>query len=302
MRIGVCLAVWLVAAPAAAAPGLQLDVQGVCDVGPALDRARELLGHDPFDPAARDLGRIRTSTTSDGVVAELTIETADGRLLGPRTLQAASCDRLVADLAVVIAMTVSALPEPAPALPPPPAVPPIPSPPAVPHAHPSRSRFAFDAIAGISADGIHHDSSHTSGDVALRARTSHVAVELAVELAVPTSLTLANGASVHASTAMFALRPCLPLGPISACAVAAAGWTSGEASGVLVSHPGTLPVLYSGAGVDYERALGGRFALRLRAETRVNLIGARFEINGMPVTSSARVEGWLGLDAIAHLP
>ena len=302
MRLGVCLAVCFVAAPAAAAPGLQLDVHGVCDVGPALAGARELLGHDPFDPASRDVGRIRTSTASDGVVAELTIETADGRTLGPRTLHAATCDQLVADLAVVIAMTVSALPAPLPVLPPAPAVPAMPPPPELPHAHASRTRLAFDAIAGISADGIHHDSSHTSGDIALRARTGRVAVELAVELAVPTSLTLANGANVHATTAMFALRPCLPLGPIAACAVAAAGWTSGEASGVLVSHPGTLPVAYGGGGIDYERALGGRFALRLRAETRVNLIGARFEINGMPVTSSARVEGWLGLDAIAHLP
>ena len=302
MRVGVCLAVWLVAAPAAAAPGLQLDVQGVCDVGPALAGARELLGRDPFDPAAPDLGRIRTSATADGVVAELTIETADGHTLGPRTLHAASCDQLARELAVVIAMTVSALPAPAPAIAPPPAPPPAPVSAPPPRAHAPRRSFAFDAIAGISADGVHHDSSHTSGDVAVRARRGRLAVELALELAVPTNLTLANGATVHATTAMFALRPCTPIGPISACAIAAAGWTSGEASGVLASHPGTLPVLYSGAGIGYERALGGRFALRVRAETRVDLIGARFEINGMPVTSSARVEGWLGLDAIAHLP
>lgn len=299
MRFVLCVAVCAASATAAADPSLRLDVQGDCDVTAALASARELLGRDPFDPAATDLVHVRAQSGAGGASGELSIEFSDGRTLGPRRLQAVDCEQLSSSLAIVIAMAVTALPM---------TTAPAPRAKAEPSAEGVSARAArshralyFDAIGGI-AESLGGDSSRASGMVALRARSRSLATELALEIALPGDLALANGASVHLSTVAFALRPCMPVGPLSACAIAAAGWTSGQATGVIMPHPATLPIVEAGAGVAYELGLSDRFALRARAETRVHVVGARFEINEMPVSSTSPIEAWFGLDAVARIP
>ena len=138
---------------------------------------------------------------------------------------------------------------------------------------------------------------------AWRVRVARAAIDVLLELSAPSDRLLANGTSqVTTSIVALGVRPCTPIGPISACAIVSAGEVFGRASSVLASDPGTLPFADVGVGVGYEHALTANLSVRARADLRVNVLTARFEVDQMPVWSNPRFEGWLGLDAIARIP
>ncbi len=246
--------------------------------------------------------RIRTHVNPDGASAELTVEAA-GRITGPRIVAATDCEHLLSTLAVVIATAVTTLPVASAA---PPIASQVPEPTTIVRSDAPRSspvrQLAFDVVAGISG-GLDREGPRAGADAGLRVRVARAAIDVLLELSAPSDHLLANGTSqVTTSIVGLAVRPCTPIGPISACAIVAAGEVFGRASSVLVSDPGTLPFADVGVGVGYEHALTANLTIRTRAELRVNVLTARFEVDQMPVWSNPRFEGWLGLDAIAHIP
>jgi hypothetical protein len=292
----------LVSGTASAEPTLRLDVRGDCDLDGAWASVREMLGRDPVDTSSATIVHVHTHAHADRATGELSIETAAGQAFGPRRVEAKDCPRLATSLAVVLATAVMSLPDPPPQSA---SAAPQPTSAVVPDAQrapvPVHSPLEFDAIAGI-ADGTGDSIARVTSLVAVRAQRGAFAVEVGSEIAVPSDVAVADGASVHLSTVIFAARPCARLGPVTACVLAAAGWATGSATGVTKPHSVTLPIIGTGAGGAYEHALTSRFALRIRAEARVNVVDARFEVSKMPVVSTPRVEGWLGLDAIARIP
>lgn len=286
---------------ASASPALRLEVEGDCKLDALADQTSQLLGRDPFDVRALEVVHVRTRLVDQGASAELAVDTADERVLGPRTLEASDCDHLAAAVAVVLATAIPELPSDA-----------TPTPLAVSDVSPrlappekqavAPNPVTFDAIAGV-ASTLSSDGSHAGATAALRVRRQSRSIELGLEVRASSELRLPNMMTrVNTTPATLAVRPCQQAGSIALCAIGAAGWISGDAAGVVAASPAALPIVQIGTGATWEHPLGDRFAVRARAEVRANVLGARFEIDQMAVWSSARVEAWFGIDAVARIP
>ena len=272
-----------VMATTAAADPRRLDVVGdACDTSSLADQVAS-------DPDA--IASVHVELVAP-FAARISFDDGDGHVIGPRVIDAASCDELVASVALVIAMTpahakpLAPIPEPAPEI----------TRTIVAPAPPRIGRW--DALAG-GAGSI--DTGGLVERVALGARYRRGDRSIAAELRgdLPDEHALASG-RVDVLRAELAIVPCLHRGAFAACGLAVAGLWRGSGIGLVTEQAAFAPELAVGARIAWETALTARLGLRAHLDADALVTTTRFDVDAMPVWTSPRVEATAGLSLIAR--
>lgn len=243
---------------------MRLEVEGSTETRSCANaevlRARiaERLGRDPFTDTRDGSARLRVvfARKRGGFSGAVLLEGAGGERLGARTLErdGATCDPLVTDVVLVVAVLLEDLaprPEPTGEPPPPPPPPPDPPParaepaPAPPPA-PATDRVHVDfALGGGTAVGL-SPSPAAAGEVVTGLDVSRLRIEASGRVTLPAS----SGGDVAVRTQIVTgrLAPCYGFRVLSPCATLAIGRIEGEAAGTGVVAARSAGQLYAGAG------------------------------------------------------
>jgi hypothetical protein len=289
--VRVLIALVMMASIASAEPR-RLDVVGTaCDVTTLADQVVKL-GGERFDAGARAIAFVELVAPFG---ARVSFDDGDGRVSGPRVIDAPSCEELVASIALVIAMTRATAPH-GPA--------PIPD-------HdlaitrsveigPPPPTEGWDAIVG-GAGSV--DTSRLGGRLALGARWRRGDRSLGAELRgdLPDDHTLAIG-RVDVYRADLAIVPCLHRGELAACGLATIGIWRGSGVGLATERAVFAPVAALGLRVAWEPAITRRLTLRAHIDADALVTTTRFDVDAMPVWASPRVEATAGLSLLARFP
>ncbi len=221
-----------------------------------------------------------------------------GRPAGHRALEAASCDVLVDDLALAIAVVLASPPtEPQP--PGADEVPTVSNPPAIEqvltleHGATWQLGLLGGAATTVRGTGV--------ADIGARVKRGWWSLASVLVHASGEDLSVAPGV-VHISRGEVALLPCLHVGRGVACADVAGGWISGSSGGFTSSTTATMPFAATGLRVGWEQPVAGWLAVQVYFEGRVALTANRFFIDDMAVWTDSRLEAWAGIAAVAHIP
>jgi hypothetical protein len=275
----------------------RLEESGACEG--VRERVVALVGRDPFTAVAATTIAVTSEASPSGASASLSIAVA-GRPAGHRALAAASCAVLVDDLALAIAVVLASPPE-VEARPPDAAVevPPSLDMPAIELTRDDGTASAWQlAMLGGAAT-----STRGTAAAVLGLRVKHGALSLTAGLALDSADDLAvPPGTVSVSRSELSLLPCLHVGRAVACTDLAAGWISGTASGFASSATAAMPFAALGLRLAWEQPLVDWLAVQGFIEGRVALTANRFLIDDMAVWTGSRVEAWLGIAAVAHIP
>ena len=275
------------AARAAAEPSFALVYQAPDGAGcPTEDAVRASvageLGYDPWDPVddgASPRIRVAIRAVRGGVRGRVEMRETDGRTLGARELEAASCAELAGALALAIAVAIDPLhaapPAPPPATPPRPATaPPPPAPPPLalsrPAAPPSKRPRLVDELRLRVAFGVQGTVDAAPGPtfgfmgrVGFVLRRWSLAVELRGDL--PGSADV-DGGRVSASTMAAFLVPCVAHRVVAFCVLGGAGAQDVAGSGYLLSRESWVPYAAFGARLEFELAVSRSMAVLLHVD------------------------------------
>jgi hypothetical protein len=258
-------------------------------LGPTMN---ELMGREVLvDEAPLE---IRVAVVEHGERRAARMELVEaGRVHGVRTIEAASCQELVAAMGVVLSLAMrdrDAL-----------------------TANTSSARDTRDA-GDVSPPGMRviegalHAIGGAAGDdwqlglaPSARLRLGARSAAFEVELRAPDE-TVAGEGSLRVTSLAAALTPCLHRGSVAACAVLAGGWTRAQSRGLFDPRDVRVPLLAGGLRAEWQPFAVGRFALRARGEVRANAYQAEFLVDQMPAWTARRWEAWLGLGVVAQIP
>jgi hypothetical protein len=266
-----------------------LDYRGACDERALRDEVDRLASPDPF---AREVPKltITVEPTSTGIRGTVSHAGA------ARTIEAATCDALVPELAFVIATILaqraSAIePQAAVKLPTPASAGEIKA-----NVAPPSPRARYEALVG----GALTDERAIVGSLGARLRGGRLS--LAVELAMSRSTIGDASAAVHVSRQSAIVAPCIHAGRVAGCATAEVGRVQGRGEGYAVSSTSTSPHAAVGMRASLEQRVGSRFAVGVRLDLTVALTRNRFLVDDMTVWQSSHAGASLGLFAIARIP
>jgi hypothetical protein len=273
MRLAIVAAALLAAAPASARPA-RLIATGSCTG--VRDAVTTLAGRDPFDGAA---------TLAIAVAAEpthATIVVGGAR----RELTGESCAAIVDAVALAIVI-VLAEPVVAPAMDVEPEAPPEQPAPAPP--------IGREVAIVVGA--------RSTRSLEVGGRLSGERGSLALVLAVGGGEAREVGSGrIAISRGDVELSPCLRLARAAICAALAAGWIAGDGTGFPQNSTAVTPYAGLGLRAGWEQPLARWLAVAAYVEGRAALTSTRFFVDAMPAWTSSRLEGWAGIDLIAHLP
>lgn len=299
MRGALALTLAMVAMPAADAAAdavarLAPSPHAACDLAALAPTVSGLVGRDVFVEDAPLVIRIAVAAQGDRRAARVELVERE-RVTGVRTLEAATCDELVAAMSVVLSLALRdreiAVDEPAPQAVERTAVVATIAPPQI-----NQLDASISAAGGAAGD---------AWDLALvpgvRVSRGARSLGLDVELRAPDEVAAGAG-RVRVSTIAITLVPCLRRRSIAGCGVVSTGWTRAAGEGLFDERVVRIPLFAAGARAEWEPFAFGRFAGQARAEVRANVHAAEFLVDQMPVWTSRRIEGWLGIGVVARIP
>lgn len=290
---------FLVLAPSAQAQAqgrARLIVRGdSCALDQLATHVTALLGRDPFALEARAVVRVEIRQASEGVAAEVTLVDASGVRTGPRSLAAADCDQLAAELPIVIATVMRSLPEP---------VPPVAQEIDVDHVEETATRqprpragTSLAILAGVSL------GERTEEVAGVRVRRGRGSLLLQARRANAEEVVVMPGASsIAVAQAALDLVPCAHASVVFACGLVSAGWLSGTSHGLVHVDRARLPLVAAGARIGAEYHLTDHIGFAVRTELRVLVTGAAFQVDRMTVWTSPGLEVAAGIDVFAQIP
>lgn len=313
MRIAIVALVLVVAArTAVAAP--ELVVQG--DACPM-----EALGDKVERVAAElDAGRVARRVIveverGEPLVARLWFEDEGGHRRGPREVSALSCDELIESIVLVISIALPEIareqagrPAPVAVAPAEPAV----TPPAEPIA-PARvgiesvavreptAGHAFDLGAYVgAASGMSSDGLNAQLVLGVRVARGRASAAVQVRADAPQERVVSEVGRIRIARAELSLAPCLRIGGLAGCAVGGVSFVRGSGLDLVSARRATIPLVVSGVRLIWEHGVSARIALRVHAEAQATLGDVTFAVDYMPVWSSPRAEGSVGVGLLAR--
>ena len=160
----------------------------------------------------------------------------------------------------------------------------------------SRSAPVFSAGAGAAAAVGLSPSLGAVGRLFGTASWSHVAVEVAAEASVPSTLHRADGAGVSQQVLLAGLAGCGVNGRWSVCLLGKAGEI--RVAGEGVDTPGTVSrlSLQTGLRLGLTQALGRRAQIVVHGDGLASLTRGIVTLDGMPVWTTPRIAAAVGLD------
>lgn len=284
----VSIALCLIAAPAAADVQARLEDSGVCDPTPLPERVDVLLGRAAFADDASLIVELATTTEGDRIRGTIVIGDR-----GRRVIEARDCTELVESAALVIAMVLS---QPVPATRPVRAI----EPPAIEETAPLPLRIRGELFAGLAGGRAGKDVQGAAVfGVGIRRGKGSFGLEL--QLTAPDRVTVQPG-HIVVTTGVIEGVACRHRSAIAVCATGAVGWISGRGVDLREVTSATTPYAALGARLGWQHALTSGTALRAHLGVRAPLTRNRFLVDAMTVWSTAPVEAWLGVSAIAQFP
>ena len=257
----------------------RLEEMGTC--GSVRERVEQLGGR--FVEDASTTIAVAADATEHGASGSFAI-LVGGDPQGRRAMEAANCDALLDDLALAIAMVLSA-----PTVPPP-----------VQQAPPER----FDEEPwqlGIVGGAATTPSGARSIDVGARVKRGAWSLGTRFVHVIDEDVAVAPG-MVHVSRSEIGLLACGHLGALFGCGDVVGGWISGSSSGFASGTQATMPSAAAGLRIGWEQPLVGWLALEAYMEGRAALTTNRFLIDDMAAWTGARFQAQLGIAAVAHFP
>ena len=323
------LIVLLVLARSATAAPIKVLENSACDAAGLVQRVEVLVGHDISD--GPDVLTVEMGRDRDDFVGHLV---AVGHSQPERVVRAGSCDELLDQLALVVAIALSsnATPQPQTTLPiittePPPTAP-APNPSSsspvssVSRAQPSETGPQADSVTTISlrADARARATSvdflaggafsatpdHYVGALVIGARLRRDNLSLGLELSIqtPTAVQVEPMEGINVWLSSLTAVPCigLHLANLSACGLASVGLAEASPHALASERTVLTPTGALGARLAWEHELTSHTGVRVHADVLATYASAQFDINGMDVWSTPGVAAWLGIDVLARFP
>lgn len=256
----------------------RLEEVGTC--GSVRERVEKLGTH--FFVGANTTIAVAADATETGASGSFAI-LVNGDPQGRRAMEAASCDALLDDMALAIAMVVSA--------PPPRVV--VEAPPAIVEEDP----WELGVLGGAATTA----SGETSIDLGARVKRGPWSLGLRFVHAIEDDIAVAPG-MVKVSRNEIGALACGHLGQLFACGDAAGGWISGDSSGFAKSAAATMPFAAAGLRLGWEQPIVDWLAIQAYVEGRAALTTNRLLIDDMAAWTGSRFEAQLGIAAVAHFP
>lgn len=252
-------------------------------------RVAERLGRDPFtdvEVAAQRRLRVTFGRRPGGFTGAVVLEDANGARLGTRSFDrsGATCEPLVADVVLVVAVLLEDLAPRTEEPPPPPAPAPAPEPPperpAAPAAPPAPARVLRIDV-GLGAGGVLGIAPRAAaaGEVIAAIDVGRARVEGGARVTLPASDEATVAVRSQAVTGR--LAPCYGWQVLSPCAVLAIGSVRGEATGSGVASSQSAGQLYAGAGAGLLSRVfvaGDLVFVRASLEVLAALVRAGFDV------------------------
>jgi hypothetical protein len=261
------------------------------------------LGYSPFREDASERVVVRIEPSGRGLDGRLEWRNEAGGWAGERTFPSRSgdCAELVRAMGFALAVqfqllaTEEAARSTAAPPPPPPTV--SAPPPSKPPAIASLPRGPNLAAGGGASAGV-----GLSADVTVVGRVfgavawSRVALELAAEVSVPSTLRRADGAGFSQQVFLASVAGCGLVSRWSACALAKVGEIRVAGDGVDTPATSAGLILQTGLRLALTQALGHRVYIAAHADGVALLTRGVVTLDGMPVWTTPRVAGTFGLD------
>jgi hypothetical protein len=297
----------------------QLDYVSVSDCPAAADFEEivaEHLGYSPFREDAPQRVIVRIEASGRGLEGLIEWRNESGGWAGERTFPSrnTNCGELVRAMGFAIALQFQLLaaaqagaprtaePPPAPraqtepAAPPTLSVSPVESSGHAATAKSTREPPSIVAGAGAAAGVGSSPNVAALGRLFGTVAWPHLAVELAAEASVPSTLHRADGAGFSQHVLLAGLAGCGVSGRWSGCLLAKAGQI--RVTGEGVDMPGTASGLFlqTGLRVAVTQALGHRAQLMVHADGLASLVRGIVTLDSMPVWTTPRVAATAGID------
>jgi hypothetical protein len=295
----------------------QLDYQAAtgCPLASELEAlVVRRLGRDPFRSDATESVVVRIELSGSELVGRFEWKDASGRWLGDRVFSSRSkdCHELVRVMGFTLALQFQLMatdaapeahatdvPEPAPAKPLEPAEPAIraaPPPPTavVPASAPSGPSFAIGGGASVGI-GL-APSAIALGRVFGTLAWSRVALELGVELSLPSSLHRSTGDGFSEQLLFGTGAACAKGSILSACLLTKLGEIRVSGEGVEQPLAASGVLLQSGVRLGVAHSLGRHAEIAAHASGVAQITHAVVTLSSMPIWSAPRVAGDLGAD------
>jgi hypothetical protein len=263
------------------------------------------LGYSPFREDASERVVVRIEPAGRGLDGRLEWRNETGGWAGERAFPSRSgdCAELVRAMGFALAVQFQLLATEeaarSTAIPPPPPAPPTISapPPSKPPAIASAPSGPSLAAGGGAAAGVGLSPDVTAlGRLFASAAWSHVALELAAEASVPSTLRRADGAGFSQQVFLASLAGCGLLSRWSACALAKVGEIRVSGDGVDAPATSAGIIFQTGLRLALTQALGHRVYIVAHADGLALLTRGVVTLDGMPVWTTPRVAGTFGLD------
>lgn len=278
------------------------------------------LGYDPFRVAARDRVVVRIEAGGRALAGRIEWRNVGGGSIGEQAFpsRTADCAELTRAMGFALALQIQLMAvtveetSPAPAAAPLPTAAPSPTP--TPPAAPSPAAQLAEALPGTSESpavprgpsllvgvGVSAGLGLSSDVVGLgrlfaTAGWSHVAVELAGEIAIPSTTRRPDGAGFSQEEFLASLAGCGVLSPWSLCAVGKVGELRVAGEGVDVPLTASGLMLQAGLRVAASYTLGRRTYIIAHAEGLARLTQGTITLDSTPVWTTPGFAGVLGLD------
>ena len=300
----VVFAVAVVVRVAAAAP-IRLQVSGDACSFDALEAQLELAGSEPLDTATLATVRIDVTEVAHAYEAQIFFDDGYGAIRGPRTVAAKTCTGLVSSVALVVSMGLQD--EPARTTEPTPRDPPVEATPVTATEawrEPTPRRGAPVMIDVFAGGGGGLTSHGLSGQLIIGARVRRgvVSLDAAVRADAPEQVAVAAMAMIEVRRAQLSLGPCLHAGTIAGCMIVSVGAFHGSSDGLTSARSVYSLAIAGGARATWERSITERVALRLYLGVDALLTTTVFDVDGMQVWRSPRIEASTGIGVLARFP
>ena len=283
----------------------------------------ERLGYDPFrdDAPTAIVATIRRGPT--GRRAETRLYDGAGRELGVRQLSSPhdDCVEIASAMALAISVAIDQIalarsiatvpaaaatppqPPPAPPLPPPPATPRTATTAPAPRPQPASAfrDLGLDAQLGVLATTGFGPGPTCGATLGVRVSHGALSIAIAARVDLPQAVAFRDGIVVALPIAGD-IEPCLRLGRVALCLLGTFGvrraWASGYAAANLVLDS---PLVAFGARLGWEHPIGGRFALRWRADAQLVTSQLALWIDGEVAWRSPPLTASVGVDLVLRL-
>ena len=293
---------------------MRLSTSGdVCALTDLSARVAEIVGRAPFDADAAESIVVVVNRDWKGLLADVTFDHGNGNSRGPRRVRATNCDELIDAVALIVAMglprdreehtqpstrasTDTPTAERTLSLEASPSI-------ASRISQPTGVRSALRSDVIVGGAGL-ATGKELGGELVLGGRVRRGRTSLAAEASVqaPREINVAAQGRVDILRVELSLSPCEHLGAWSACVLASLGTIRGSGNGLSGATSVLTPLAAGGVRGAWEVGVSDGVVVRLHVGLNVLATKTVFDVDHMPVWSSQRVEGVLGIGILKRIP